>query len=228
MKTYHPAAFSDAILRYLANTSVLPEGLLLDPFAGVGKVHRLADATRRFVGVEIEPEWAREHPGNLIADALHLPFRDEAFDGAVTSPCYGNRMADSHNARDGSLRRSYTHDLQRTVGDTSRKLHPANSGTLYCWQPAYWRFHASAWEEVFRVLRPGAQFFLNVSDCYRTVKRHGVPERRREHVVDTHLRLCLSIGFDLVDRHAVDTPRMRYGENDHRVEAETVLEFRRP
>lgn len=228
MKVHHPATFSDAILRHLANSSLLGPGVWLDPFAGVGKVHRLADAGRCFVGVEIEEVWAREHQGNLIADALHLPFRAGAFDGAVTSPCYGNRMADSHNAKDGSLRRSYTHDLQRTLGDTTVKLHPANSGVLYAWQSAYWRFHGSAWQEVHRVLRPGAQFFLNVSDCFRTVKRNGVSERRREYVVDTHLRLCLAVGFDLVGDHAIATPRMRYGENDHRVEAETVLEFRRP
>jgi len=224
LKVHHPAAFSDAIIRFLANSSIVPDGVLIDPFCGVGKVHQLATVSRRIVGIEIEPVWAAQHPDTIVGNALQLPFGEEVFDGAITSPCYGNRMSDSHNAKDGSLRRSYTHDLQRTVGDTSVKLHPDNSGTLYCWQPAYWRFHGRAWQEVHRVLRPGATFLLNVSDCYRTVKG----ERRQERVVDTHALLCLSLGFELVERHSVATPRMRYGTNDHRVEAETVLEFRRP
>ena len=106
MKVFHPAAFSDAILRYLANSDLLPSGVLLDPFAGIGKCHRLASADRRFIGVEIEPEWANCHPDTVVGDALALPFEDESFDGCLTSCCYGNRMADSHNAKDGSLRRS--------------------------------------------------------------------------------------------------------------------------
>lgn len=227
-KVFHPAAFSDSIIRFLANSSLVPDGVLLDPFAGIGKVHHLANASRRIIGVEIEEVWASQHPNTIVGDALQLPFGDEFFDGCVTSPCYGNRMSDHHHAKDPSLRRSYTHDLQRSVGDTARQLQPANSGTLYCWQPAYWRFHGIAWTEVHRVLKPGAKFFLNVSDCYRTVKRQGQSVRRREPVVHTHARLCQTVGFELLDTHAVVTPRMKYGENDHRVEAETVLEFRRP
>lgn len=224
-KVHHPAPFSDAILRYLANGDRVPQGLILDPFAGVGKVHRLADASRVTVGVEIEEEWARQSRGTLVGDALHLPFRDEVFDGCVTSPVYGNRMSDHHTAKDGSLRRSYTHDLQRSVGDATRRLHPSNSGVMYAWQPRYWAFHRRAWAEVHRVLRPGARFFLNVSDCYRTTKgvRAVVP------VVDRHLDLCCALtGFCFVERHEIETPRMKYGENGHRVSHEVVLEMVKP
>lgn len=222
MKVFHPATYSDAILRYLANGSQLPEGRILDPFAGVGKIHRLADADRFTVGVEIEEVWARQHPGNVVADALHLPFHDECFDGCVTSPVYGNRMSDHHRAKDPSLRRSYTHDLQRSVGDASRQLHPANSGVLYAWQPAYWTFHRAAWQEVHRVLKPGAKFLLNVSDCWRTVKG----QRTIIPVVDRHVDFCvLLVGFVLDEIHRIETPRMKYGANGHRVPHEVVLEM---
>lgn len=48
----------------------------------------------------------------IVGNALYLPFRDRAFDGIVTSPCYGNRMADHHDARDDSKRNTYTHSAR--------------------------------------------------------------------------------------------------------------------
>ena len=109
----HPARFSDAVLDRIG--TMLDEyqvnGVVLDPFAGAGKIHRLATPTRRTVGVEIEPEWAATHPGTIVGNALALGFGAESIDAVVTSPCYGNRLADHHEARDGSTRRSYTHDL---------------------------------------------------------------------------------------------------------------------
>jgi hypothetical protein len=223
----NPAPFSANILRFIANSGLLPHaGVILDPFAGIGKVHQLATASLRTVGVEIEPEWAAAHPNTICGNALSLPFEDESFDGAVTSPVYGNRMSDSHNAKDGTLRRSYTHDLRRQTGDIERQLHPDNAGTLYAWNKDYWRFHVRAWAELKRVLRPGAPFLLNVSDFYRTTQSHG---RKRLPVVHTHTRVCKELGFELVQAYPVETPRMRYGQNhESRASYEYVLYLRRP
>lgn len=77
---------------------------VLDPFAGVSEgVHRFA---RRWpdevetVGVELEPEWCVQ-PGTVQGNATTLPDEwAEGFDVVATSPCYGNRMADKHEARD--------------------------------------------------------------------------------------------------------------------------------
>ena len=77
----------------------------------------------------------------------------------MTSPTYGDRLADHHDARDGSVRHSYKHDL-------GRDLHPDNSGAMQ-WGPAYRDFHTAAWVEVRRVLRPGGRFVLNVKDHVR-------------------------------------------------------------
>jgi tRNA G10 N-methylase Trm11 len=90
---------------------------VLDPFAGTGRIHELENWT---VGVEIEPEWATMRDGTIVANALNLPFRDASFDAVVTSPTYGNRLADHHDARDSSRRHSYKHDL-------GRDLHSENS-----------------------------------------------------------------------------------------------------
>lgn len=222
-----PAPFSANILIFIANSGLLPHsGVILDPFAGIGKVHQLATASLRVVGVEIEPEWAAAHQNTICGNALALPFEDESFDGAVTSPVYGNRMSDSHNAKDGTLRRSYTHDLRRQTGDLERQLHPDNAGTLYAWNKEYWRFHVRAWAELKRVLKPGAPFLLNVSDFIRTTQSHG---QKRIPVVRTHARVCTELGFELVKSYPIETPRMRYGQNhESRVSVEYVLHLRRP
>jgi DNA modification methylase len=221
-KVWFPAAFSDSILRFIGNSGLLPHtGVIIDPFAGIGRIHRLASASLRTVGVEIEPEWAACHRSTIVGNALRLPFGPESFDGAVTSPVYGNRMSDHHSALDGSQRRSYTHDLQRTTGDLGRQLHPDNAGQLYAWQPKYWRFHVRAWAEVMRVLRPGAPFVLNVSDFIRNGQR--VP------VTKIHIQACTKLGFEFIRAYPVETPRMRKGENHQaRIDHEYVLHFRRP
>ena len=127
-------------------------------------------------------------------------------------------MSDSHKAKDGSLRRSYTHDLRRLTGNPERRLDPDNAGTLYAWQPAYWRFHHKAWRELHRVLKAGAVFFLDISDC--------IHDHRRIDVVDTHASICESIGFILADTHEVKTPRNGYGENGKvRVDVEVILQL---
>lgn len=217
-KILHPAPFSQEILDLVQFRQLLPKGRILDPFAGIGRVHRLCDDDHDTVGVEIEPEWADAHPRTIKGNALSLPFPDESFDGAFTSPCYGNRMADSHNAKDASSRRSYTHDLRTATGDPTRKLHPDNSGTLYAWDPRYWQFHEKAWAELRRVLKRKHPFVLNVSDCVRNGR--PIP------VVARHIVLLESIGFELAAEYPVRTPRMRKGENhDARAKREFVLVF---
>ena len=103
----------------------------------------------------------------------------------VTSPTYGNRLADHHNAKDGSRRISYTHTLGRT-------LTPGNSGAMH-WGKDYRLLHRLSWEEVARVLSIGGLFVLNVSNHIR--KGEEVP------VVQWHRDI------------EVPTARLRYGAN---------------
>lgn len=218
VKPIHPAPFSTEILNLVQFKQLLPKGRILDPFAGIGRIHRLADDDHETVGVEIEPEWAAAHPKTIQGNALYLPFPDKHFDGAFTSPCYGNRMADSHNAKDGSTRRSYTHDLRTLTGDPTRKLHPDNAGDLYAWQKEYWAFHEQAWSELRRVLKKRAPFILNVSDC--------IHRGRRIPVVARHIVMIEGLGFQMVTQYPVRTQRMRKGENhEARADREYVLVF---
>lgn len=193
MTVKHPAPFSAVLLPLLADAT---DGCqrILDPFAGTGRIHELPSYT---VGVELEPEWAEMRSGTIVANALALPFISESFDAICTSPCYGNRFADHHEARDGSIRRSYTHDL-------GRKLHPDNAGAMQ-WGDAYRAFHVAAWAEAFRVLRPGGRFVLNISDHVRA--------KERVRVSAWHMTALALLGLEIVDATEVSTRRYRRGEN---------------
>lgn len=228
----HPARFSDTILEVIAERAD-PLARVLDPFCGTGRIHEIFGYA---VGVELEPEWATMHPHNIVGNALHLPFAAASFDTIVTSPCYGNRLADSHNAQEkcrkcvgtgtlpngpclacgGAGRRvykriTYTHRL-------GRKLHPDNTGQLQ-WGEKYKVFHIRAWVECARVLRPGGTFILNVSDHIR--------KGERVYVSGWHTSILAgALPATRIETIPVVTPRMGFGQNrDARVDHEYVIVF---
>lgn len=240
----HPAKFSDAILSEidvilddLVRSGALVQGAsILDPFAGIGKVHGLRRIGFETIGVEIEPEWAEQHPGTLVGDATALEFEDGFFDAVVTSPCYGNRMADSHEARDlckackdrpvhevrdcsmcGGLglskRNTYRHALGRPLSDGS-------AGGLQ-WGASYRNLHERAWREGVRVVRPGGFLIVNISNHIR--------DGEEQRVVEWHLNTLLLIGCFLHEVRRVATPRLGFGANgDARVDGESIIVVRTP
>ena len=212
----HPAVYSDNILPAIAELLEPKHVKILDGFAGTGRIHELSEHVDWWIntiGVEIEPEWATLHSQTVVGNALDLPFSDEFFDAYVTSPCYGNRFADAHVARDDSERRSYTHDIGRT-------LHDDNAGKMH-WGQEYRDLHTAAWCEAIRVLKPGGRFVLNISDHIRGGER--------QHVSSWHTSCLIRLGLDLVDVNRVMTRRMRRGSNHNaRVASELVLAFDKP
>jgi tRNA G10 N-methylase Trm11 len=182
---------------------------VLDPFAGTGRIHELAmPSLITTTGVEIEPEWAAMHPNTRLGNALELTqMFSEPFDAIITSPTYGNRLADHHQADDPSIRRSYKHDL-------GHDLHPDNSGQLH-FSKDYMAFHVKAWDQVYQVLKPNGWFILNVSDFIR--KGKIIP------VVQWHLdTLCYR--FKVLEHRYVGTYRMKFGQNAQaRVSHESVI-----
>ena len=204
----HPARYSKELLPIFAK---LLKGydVVLDPFAGTGLIHELPNQT---IGVEIEPEWAALHPDTVVGSALELPWEDGEFDAICTSPTYGNRLADHHNASDPERRRSYTHDL-------GRPLALDNSGHMQ-WGPVYRSFHEYAWAEAVRVLRPGGRFVLNIKDHIR----NGVQQPVAAWHVATLCGLGLRYHAEL--SQGVKTDELKQGANaEARAGQELVLVF---
>lgn len=219
----HPAVFHDKIMAAISELlDSLDVKTVFDPFAGTGRVHELRPRYETY-GMEIEPEWAN-HNGyvdrgfTVVADANRYLIEALSghglptfFDAIVTSPCYGNRMADSHEAKDGSVRNTYRHKLGRPLAE-------GNSGSLQ-WGHEYRVFHERTWDLVTRLLSPRV-FVLNMKDHIRAGER--------QFVTDWHQGVLKGIGWELIDSRTVETPGNRYGANaDLRVDYEHVLLFRR-
>ncbi len=208
----HPAKYTDILLPVFAKM-LNGSKRILDPMAGTGKIFDLAwwlpDA--EIQAIEIEPEWAAINPKTTLGNALYLPWGDNYFDAICVSCAYGNRLADSHNAKDGSYRPTYTH----TIG---HKLNSENAGQLQ-WGPKYKNFHVKAWTEARRVLQPGGKFILNIKDHIRNDKR--------QYVTDWHIETLGLLGFSEVAHEQVVCPGNRNGKNaEKRLPYESVILFR--
>lgn len=188
---------------------------VLDPFAGVGKIHELQRIVKgvKTTGVELEREWAEAHPQTRVGDALDLPKQwDQSFDVVATSPCYGNRMADNHNPRDNSYRRGYKFQLGRDPSE--------GSAAILQWGEEYREFHARAIHEMIRVTRPGGLIIVNVSNHIRA--------RTEQRVMEWWLRR-LAVSLYVEQLQPVNTQRFRQGANHElRVPYEYVICCRVP
>ena len=192
-KIKHPAKYTDSLLPVFEE---LLKGCtkVLDPFTGTGKIHSLPYET---IGVEIEKEWAEMHPNTIIGDATDLQFANHEFDAICTSPTYGNRMADCHNAKDGSSRNTYTHKLGRVLNDN-------NTGKMQ-WGEKYKDLHIKAWKECFRVLKEDGVFILNFKNHIRKGKEVDV--------FSWHVKTLIELGFSLDLVKQVETNGNGFGQN---------------
>ena len=252
----HPAKFSapilEAIAGQLADEMVPPGGTLLDPFAGVGLVHKLADEHGYdSLGVDLEPEWAATHERTICGDSTMLatligPYAGHV-DAIVTSPAYGNRLADQYLGSDDEKCRACMGTGKRDPEDPElgfcpkckgsgnakskrmgyavslgRKCTPG-SGAAMPWGPKYRRLHERVWAECDRALAPGGLWLVNASSFLKTVKGDVV----YQPVMEWHLEQ-IALRARVVRVLAVQTRRMRYGENgEARVPVEHVIVARK-
>lgn len=208
-KIRHPAKYSSQLLPVFRE---LLKGCnyVLDPFAGTGKIHELDCDSMETHGYEIEKEWADMHFKTWHGDSTNMHFKDDTFSGICTSPTYGNRMADCHNAKDGSKRNTYTHVLGRKLSDN-------NTGKLQ-WGRKYKELHEQVYRECRRVLFSNGIFVLNVKNHIRKGKEVDV--------FGWHVSTLISLGFILREVIKVPVAGNGFGKNaDKKLDFEYVAKF---
>lgn len=263
----HPAKFSapvlDTIRLHVANLAVEigSPPKVLDPFAGAGGIHDLAAIAYTF-GVELEPEWCdvgdwREQPWivtglTVVGDVLRLDriSAPRTMDAVVTSPCYGNRLADTYDGRgtcqfcDGLGQVVIRSDTgfpaqaatcprcQGTRRDRSRRntyrislnrMPTDGSAAIMQWGGPgsdYCTFHSLALGQMIRVVRPGGLVLVNMSNHIRDSEEQPVVEWWVAEMIEAGLRI------ETVDK--IVTRRYRFGANHAaRVDGERLIVARR-
>lgn len=213
----HPAVYTNKFIPIFAEL-LQDKNNVLDPFAGTGKIGLIKE--HGYNGIiyanEIEPEWLIDNLFNCdiltYEDAEVLNYPNNFFEAICTSPTYGNRMADHHNARDGSKRISYTHCL-------GRKLNPENTGYMQ-WGNEYREKHIKIYKHIAKLLKEDGIFILNISDHIR--------KGEIMHVSEWHKDILMALDLGLVKEIEVEVPRMRFGKNsEKRINCEKVYVFQK-
>lgn len=251
-----PTKFTRSILDQIElelRSRMLHQATILDPFGGVGGIHALADRLPvTTYAVDIEPEQAACHDRTVHGDSRLLPKVIARYglptpDVIVTSPAYGNRLSDQYLGSDGEKCRPCDGKGWKTLPDDrtedcavcqgsgksksrrqgyaialGRKVSEA-SGARWYWGKKYRDLHAAVLDAMAQV--GAAWWMVNVSSSIATLVSGGKPEYLpvMEWWVEEIARR-----YDIVGLRAIETPRMRMGQNgDQRVPVEHLIIARR-
>lgn len=201
-KIRHPAKYTDNFIGIFAENLKGCKNVL-DAFGGVGKIGAIKKYgyKGKVYCNELEKEWleSNEYGCDYLTyqDAEFLDYPSSFFDAICTSPTYGNRMADHHNAKDGSKRNTYTHCL-------GHKLSDGNTGAMQ-WGGVYRQKHERIYKHLSGLLKSNGIFILNISDHIRKGETIAVSEWHKKTLID--------LGFMLKKEYTIETPRLKYGRN---------------
>lgn len=204
-KLRHPAKFTNSLIPEIAKILIQHNAkLVLDPFAGTGKIAEIKK--HGFNGeihcVEIEQEWSLMHEYDVdkwfVADSENLYWAaNESYDAIAYSPTYGNRMADHYNETTQTLRFTYRHCL-------GRKLSDGNTGKMQ-WGNAYREKHEKIYKELYRVLKKHGVWIINIADHIRN--------KKRVYVSEWHANTIENLGMKQIDKITISTPKLKVGRN---------------
>ena len=190
---------------------------ILDPFAGTGKIGLLKDLgfKGKIICNDLEAEYS-EIKYYSVDEWLHQDaefIHCEKVDTIVTSPTYGNRMADSHNARDLSKRMTYKHQL-------GRDLTNGNTGVMQ-WGEKYKQKHIACYNHWRSLLNKDGLLVINISDHIR--------KGQIVNVAEWHKQTLISLGYKFVSETKVPVSRLRFGANNKlRIDYEYIFVFNSP
>jgi DNA modification methylase len=210
MTTKHPAIMGNHLLE-VCKEFLPPVGAkVLDPFAGIGTTAKLLPEYN-VVGVEIEKEWADQEETTICGDSLLVVPTLGLFDAILTSPVYGNRMADDFTASNPKSRVTYRHRLGRPLSQsTTANLHFGRKNAKYE------DLHQKIWKVCIDALVPGGVFILNCKDF--------IANGEIQEVTKWHLNTLQDLGLEVIGQEKVFSRGMRFGANrDKRIDYEWVI-----
>ncbi len=213
MTVTHPAKFTTEQLFHIWDhlPSYQDKITVFDPFAGVGTVTILSHYDRNITvtGMEIEREWADQNIHIMTGDSIaYMALTRDRYDAVVTSPAYGNRMADSYDGRDGSKRNTYRVALGRPLDE--------QNGARLAFNGKYKDFHSRAIEGMVRVTKDGGRVIVVVKNFIRDGELVDVVDWWRSELA---ANLLTEVAFI-----PIEAKGLGYGANrDERVKYEYVL-----
>lgn len=256
----HPAKFSAGFIdifrellhQHLTTPWTYPEPVVFDPFAGVGTIHQLRPEFMTY-GYEIESEWAAVDSRTTCGDSTNLPEAwERTIQAVVTSPTYGNRMADHHEPGKCTTCNGWGYmEIEVTqFGDTEirKRREPCEkcdgTGKESSQRNTYRHTLGHAlnprntgqfqyYHDDYKVLH-----HLVYSQCWRVLEENGlmivnlsnhIRDGKEVDVCRWHTNLLEGdIGFTLIDTKRVPTQRNGFGANGQlRVESEAIFVYRK-
>jgi hypothetical protein len=218
-KVDHPAKFTSAQIEQIASAIAEEFGedkgiKILDPYAGIGGVHKLQEFGHFTFGIEIEREWPGQHRDTAVGDShvfMAANVNRNKYDAVVTSYVFPNRMTDHHDAKDGSKRHSYKHYLGRDPAEGS-------SATLG-WGKKWRQFHREGFRLMSRVVKKNGLIIIDSKNCYK----------QRELVLANEwtIRTLAKMGMPLLQVRPVFTRGLTHGQNhEDRVDRHLIIVVR--